>query len=136
MGFLSYLKLGSEAGRAVATPIEAVGNALDSLMTSDEEREQAKFLMEKLRQQPHVLQAEISQLQVQHRSIFVAGARPFISWVCGIGLSFAFIINPCIQWYTGKAGPALPLDTIMELIICVLGLGGMRTFEKYTKVAK
>ncbi len=136
MGFLSFLKLGKSAGDAIASPIDAVGNALDKLFTSKEEKEQAKAIMQKIKMEPHILQGEINKLEAQHRSIFVAGARPFIIWVCGVGLSFSFVINPIIQWYSGKPGPTLPLDTIMELILCILGLGGLRTFEKFTKVSK
>jgi hypothetical protein len=136
MGVLSFLKLGKQAGDAIASPVEAVGSALDKLFTSGEERAQASALMEKIKQKPHILQAELNKVQAQHRSLFVAGARPFILWICGVGLSFAFIINPIIQWWTGEPGPKLPLDTIMELIVCILGLGGLRTFEKYTKVSK
>ncbi len=136
MGFLSFLKLGKSAGEAISSPIDAVGNTLDKLFTSKEEKENAKAVMAKIKMKPQILQAEINKMEAQHRSIFVAGARPFILWICGFGLSFAFVINPLIQWFTNKPGPTLPLDTIMELILCILGLGGLRTFEKFTKVSK
>jgi hypothetical protein len=136
MSFLSFLKLGKEAGDAIASPIEAIGNACDKIFTSDEERKQAEIVLAKLNMRPHILQAEINKLEAQHRSVFVAGARPFILWICGIGLAFAFLINPCIQWYSGMPGPKLPLDIMTQIVICILGLGGLRTFEKINKVAK
>ena len=89
MGFFSSL-IGSE----VAQPIEAIGNVVDKLFTSDEERAQGKLLMEKLAQHPSELQVELNKVEANHRSIFVAGWRPFIGWVCGTGLSFVFVINP------------------------------------------
>ena len=132
MGFLSFL-----AGGKIAEPIEAVGNILDSLFTSDEERLDKKIVMERLRQQPALVQAEITKAQVMHRSIFVAGARPFLMWVCGMGFLFAFLLNPLLQWLMPDAGgPVLPLSAMMELTLAMLGLAGLRTVEKIKGVAK
>jgi len=125
MGFLSGL-LGSGA----AAPITAVGNVLDSLFTSDEEKLDKKIIMERLAQQPGLAQVELNKVEAQHRSLFIAGWRPFIGWVCGVGLTFMFLINPIMQWYTSKDGPALPEDIILELVIALLGLGALRTVEK------
>ena len=79
MGILSSLFSG---GSSVAQPIEAIGNIIDSVFTSDEERAQGDLLKQKLAMKPALLQAEISKVQAGHRSIFVAGARPFLMWVC------------------------------------------------------
>ena len=117
-------------GGGAAKPIEAIGNTLDKLFTSDDERAQAQAVMEKLKQHPAELQVELNKIEAQQRSLFIAGWRPFIGWTCGIGLSFAFVINPLIQWFTGQPGPDLPLPIIMNLVIALLGLGGLRTYEK------
>jgi hypothetical protein len=80
---------------------------------------------------PALLQAEISRVQAGHRSIFVAGARPFLMWVCGLGFLFAFVINPVLQWLAPELGsPELPLDAMLELTLAMLGLAGLRTVEK------
>lgn len=123
-------------GGGVKEPVEAVGNALDKLFTSDDERAQAEAVIARLRQQPHILQAEISKLEAQHRSTFVAGARPYIMYVCGTGLAFVFVINPIIQWATGKPGPVMQTDALLELVLALIGLGAMRTAEKMTGRAK
>jgi|TARA_R110000765_G_scaffold6383_1_gene19669 hypothetical protein len=118
-------------GRAVAEPIEAVGNVLDALFTSDDERLDKELIKQRLAQQPALAQAEITKVQAQHRSAFVAGARPFILWVCGFGFLFSFVINPVIQWIHPEAGsPILPLEVMMELTLAMLGLAGLRTIEK------
>jgi len=121
---------------AAAQPIEAVGNVFDKLFTSDEEKLQAQAVLEKLRQHPGELQVELNKIEAAHRSVFIAGARPFILWVCGVGLSFAFIVNPLIQWFTGEPGPELPLDVMIDLVIGILGLGALRTVEKLAGRAK
>ena len=118
-------------GKAVAEPIEAVGNVLDALFTSDDERLDKEIIKQRLAQQPALAQAEITKVQAQHRSTFVAGARPFILWVCGLGFLFSFVINPILQWIAPEAGsPVLPLDVMMELTLAMLGLAGLRTVEK------
>jgi len=118
-------------GKAVAEPIEAVGNVLDALFTSDDERLDKELIKQRLAQQPALAQAEITKVQAQHRSAFVAGARPFILWVCGFGFLFSFVINPVIQWIHPEAGsPVLPLEVMMELTLAMLGLAGLRTIEK------
>ena len=128
MGILSSLFSG---GSSVAQPIEAIGNIIDSVFTSDEERAQGDLLKQKLAMKPALLQAEISKVQAGHRSIFVAGARPFLMWVCGLGFLFAFVINPVLQWLAPELGsPELPLDAMLELTLAMLGLAGLRTVEK------
>jgi hypothetical protein len=126
VGLLSFFT----AGKAVAQPVEAVGNVLDKLFTSDEERLDKKIVMERLQQQPGLAQVELNKVEAQHRSLFVAGWRPAIGWVCAVGLSFNFVINPILQWITNDPGPALPQDIMLELVLALLGLGALRTVEK------
>ncbi len=127
---------GKIIGSTAAEPIEAIGSVLDKLFTSDEEKLQAKAVLEKLRQHPAELQVALNKIEAQHRSMFVAGWRPFIGWVCGLGLANVYLVNPWLQWLYGVKGPALPLDVIVELVIAMLGLGTLRTFEKFSGRAK
>ncbi|WBF68257.1 holin family protein [Desulfovibrio subterraneus] len=152
MGLLSVFGLGKAAGEAVATPVEAIGNVFDKLFTSDEERAQAEAIMEKLRQQPALVQAEINRVEAGHRSVFVAGWRPFLGWIGGCSLASFYLPKHIMAAYVwcwqcadllGAASrlgaiqdvhiPAYPIgldDTIMELLLGLLGLAGMRTVEK------
>lgn len=122
--------------KGTASAVDAIGSAVDKVFTSDEEREQAKATLEKLAQRPHILQAEITKLEASHRSPFVAGWRPAIGWVCAIGLMFPFVINPILQWTTGDPGPVLPTDALINLVLALIGLGGLRTAEKIAGKAK
>ncbi len=123
-------------GQSVAEPIQAIGTVLDKLFTSDEEKLQAKAVLEKLKQHPAELQVALNKIEAQHRSMFVAGWRPFIGWVCGLGLANVYLVNPWLQWLYGIKGPELPLDVIVELVIAMLGLGTLRTVEKFGGRAK
>jgi hypothetical protein len=80
-------------------------------------------------------QADVNKTEAASLSIFVAGWRPFIGWVCGSGLGFQFILAPLGTWIAALAGhpivfPTLDLSTLLTLLAGMLGLGGMRTFEK------
>ena len=79
------------------------------------------------------LQSEINKLEAKHRTIFVAGWRPFIGWVCGVALAYNFVLRDMLVWYMGAetAPPALQMEHLMTVLIGMLGLGGMRTFEKF-----
>lgn len=129
-------------GSTAAQPIEAIGNVFDQLFTSDQEREQAKAVLEKIAQQPHILQAEINKIEAQHRSIFVAGWRPFIGWVCGSALAYSFILRDLIAWGmnvwapSAQLPPELAMEHLVSILLALLGLGGMRTFEKIKGRAK
>jgi len=84
------------------------------------------------------LQAEINKIEAQHRTIFVAGWRPFIGWVCGFALAYNFILRDLLVWFIGpeQVPPALQMEHLMTVLIGMLGLGGMRTFEKFKDKAK
>lgn len=116
-------------------PIKAIGNALDGLFTSDEERKQCEALLMKLRQHPGELQVELNKIEAQHRSIFVAGWRPFIGWICGCALAWHFILYDLLMWISSVRGWLSPPELVgtselISVVFALLGLGGLRTFEK------
>jgi len=144
VSFLAKI-FGGVAGETIASPVEAVGNVLDKLFTSDEEKAAADAVMEKLRQQPHLLQGEINKIEAAHRSVFVAGWRPWIGWICGFGIATYFLpqhVLAAILWvrmaWNADALPPYPIgpDALLELTLAMLGLGLLRSAEKFGKVAK
>ena len=77
------------------------------------------------------VQSEINRMEAQHRSVFVAGWRPFIGWICGLALAYNFIIRDVIAWVSPDAiPPAIQMDQLITILLGMLGLGGLRTFEK------
>lgn len=128
--------LGSILGGGVAEPVKAVGTILDDLFTSDEERLGKEEALLRLAQRPALVQAEINKVEAQHRSVFVAGWRPFIGWVCGVALAYSFILRDVIAWaiVTGAQDlappPELAMEHLITILMALLGLGGFRTFEK------
>lgn len=87
-------------------------------------------------------QLAINQKEAEHGSIFVAGWRPFIGWVCGFGVAWQFVLSPIGTWVVVISGVDIPpipvLDTgpLMTLMLGMLGLGGLRTYEKRLGVAR
>ena len=80
-------------------------------------------------------QAQTNLEQAKHSSIFVAGARPAIMWICAFGLGWQFVFQPVCSWAMAiwspeLAMPIIPTEGLMTLTLSLLGLGGMRSFEK------
>ena len=74
----------------------------------------------------------INAVEAQHRTLFVAGWRPFIGWICGVALAYNFVVRDLIIWLTPtfETPPALQMDHLMTVLLGMLGLGGLRTYEK------
>ncbi len=81
-------------------------------------------------------QTDINLEEAKHPSIFVAGWRPFVGWVCGFSLGWQFIGSPIFEWIIKIAdknvsAPEMDTGSLVTVLFALLGLGGMRTFEKY-----
>lgn len=86
-------------------------------------------------------QREINKAEAAHESLFVAGWRPAIGWVCALALGFQYLVRPLLAWAGGVWWSHLPLlpgidDALWQLMFGMLGLGGLRSFEKARGVAK
>ena len=86
-------------------------------------------------------QIEVNKEQAKHASLFVSGARPAIMWVCCLGLLWQFFVGPILTWFTGiwfpdMIPPQLEVEGLITLVMSLLGLGAMRSFEKSKNVAR
>ncbi len=87
-------------------------------------------------------QIDTNKTEAASSSTFVAGWRPFIGWVCGSALAYTYIGYPLLVWIAAVWNPAfhppaLGIDNMLyELLLGMLGLGGLRTFEKIKGVAR
>ena len=85
-------------------------------------------------------QMDVNKAEAASPSPFTSGWRPAIGWVCGLALLFQYILRPVLMWFgviTGHQWPPLPGidDNLWQLMLGLLGLGGLRTFEKTKGVA-
>jgi len=87
-------------------------------------------------------QLEVNKVEAASRSAFVAGWRPFVGWTCGVALAYHFVLQPLILFGVTVAGvemsplPAFDMDTLLTVLLGMLGLGGLRTLEKTKGVSK
>lgn len=86
-------------------------------------------------------QLAVNEREAASASLFVAGWRPFVGWVCGGALAYQYIITPLACWVSAIAGYDMPTppplnEVLWQLLFGMLGMGGLRTFEKVKGVAK
>ena len=87
-------------------------------------------------------QLEINKAEASHRSIFVAGWRPFLGWCLSFAMAWHFVLAPMAIFIAGWVGAEIPelptfdMDSLMTVLLGMLGLGGLRTVEKLKKVTK
>jgi len=125
MGFLSKI-----VGGGVVDAATGIANIVDKFVETPDERKAADILLAKMAQRPAELQVELTKIEAGHRSVFVAGWRPALGWVCALGLAYAFLIHPTISFFYDGPMPELPTDIMFELVVAMLGLAGLRTAEK------
>lgn len=124
-------------GGGILSAAEGVANIIDRFVETDEEKQAAEILKAKMMMQPSLAQIELNKIEAGHRTVFVAGWRPFIGWVCGFALVWHFILFDMLTWVTVNFFPhvtQLPqltgTDTLLTVLLSLLGLGAMRTAEK------
>jgi len=78
------------------------------------------------------LQTKINEIEAQHRSVFVAGWRPAVGWTSAIALMYNFVVRDLFIWVMQPetVPPALQMEHLMTVLMGMLGLGGLRTYEK------
>lgn len=108
-------------------------------------KEQLKFKLETFEEentkQLKLAQVELNKIEANHSSVFVAGWRPFVGWVCGAGFAMNFLVAPFLTFTVGLFGstvvfPQADLTTMMPVLIGMLGLGGYRMKEKLSDKAR
>ena len=83
-------------------------------------------------------QIEVNKVEAASSNLFVSGWRPFIGWTCGLGMFGNFITIPFANFVLALVSmdiviPLVPLETMMPVLMGMLGLGAMRSFEKTRK---
>jgi roadblock/LC7 domain-containing protein len=129
----------------VTALLPALGTLIDRLIPDRAAAEKAKAEMEmqlvNAANEAAMAQVEVNKIEADHSSVFVAGWRPSIGWVCAAGLAWAFVAAPVASWALVAFGikaelPAIQFDHLFELVLAMLGIGGLRTFEKLRGVAR
>lgn len=121
--------------------LESVGKIAGDLITTDKERAELALKAQELDQRLDLAQIEVNKAEAGSASVFVAGWRPFIGWVCGAACAWNWLGLPLSSFLLAVAGHPVSftpadLSEMWPLLLGMLGIGGLRTFEKVKGVAK
>ena len=126
MGFFS-----KALGLGIVKTAEGVAGVVNQFMETPDEKRAAQIVMTKLNQNSDKWQTEINKIEAGHRSLFVAGWRPAIGWICAFGLTWGWILAPFIQFlFPDKVMPVIETGQAIALVMALLGIGGLRSYEK------
>jgi len=86
-------------------------------------------------------QIEVNKIEASHRSIFVAGWRPCCGWICAIALGYHFVLQPIILFVLSLYDlqyqlPKFDMGALLYVLGGMLGLGGLRSYEKSKGLTK
>jgi len=121
--------------------VGVAGKVLDKFIEDKDLKTKLNAELEKEVIQLSKAQTEANIEQAKHPSLFVAGARPAIMWICAFGLAWQFVLSPLLSWTALMFDPTFVLPEIqteglISLVLALLGLGGMRSLEKTKGVAR
>lgn len=132
--------------------LEIGGKVLDKLFPDPIEREKAEYALWKLKQDGQLAQLsadttlatgqlEVNKAEASSGNTYASSWRPTVGYVCIAGLGYTFILQPLLPWIAALCGatvpplPALDTDVLMTLLLGMLGIGGLRSFDKTKGVA-
>jgi len=127
--------IGSLVSSGATNLLDSAAANIDKFVQTPDERREALTALAKA-------QIELNKQEAKHRNIFLAGWRPAVGWICASALAYNFILRDLLAWLllnTNQAitlPPALAMDHLLTILLGMLGLGGLRTFEKNKKLTK
>ena len=122
-----------------------VDRVLDFIPNPEERRKAEEKIKSTLTDQIHEIalaQIEVNKTEAAHKSIFVAGWRPFVGWICACGVAWAFVLQPIANWIAAvifaynQHFPEVDIANLIVLLTGLLGMGGLRTYEKSMGVSR
>lgn len=125
------------------TIMDVITGPVDKLIVDKDKKNQFKHELEMEILRTGLAQSEVNKEEAKHPSIFVAGWRPFIGWVCGLALAWHFMGADLLNWVRVVFFPDMPeppaltgTETLVTILLSMLGLGGLRTVEKLKGVSR
>lgn len=121
--------------------IKGATGIIDKFIVDPSEKLEAQTQMYQMLMNSDMAQMEVNKQEAAHKSLFVAGWRPAVGWTCAIGLFWGTIGQNILQW--GMAiwaptvvAPVIDTATLIPILMGMLGMGGLRTFEKMKKISR
>tara|TARA_R100000995_G_scaffold74373_1_gene43404 strand:+ start:674 stop:1084 length:411 start_codon:yes stop_codon:yes gene_type:complete len=121
--------------------VGVAGKVLDKFVEDKDLRTKIEGELKGQMIQLDLAQAQANVEAAKHPSLFVSGARPAILWICAFGLGWQFVFQPVFVWAVAVSGsdlviPIIPTEGLMSLTLSLLGLGAMRSAEKFKGKAR
>jgi len=130
----------------ITSLIEPVTGLLDKFIEDKDQKaklaHEIATMGEKHAQQLSLAQIEVNKAEAASGSFFKGGWRPFVGWVCAVAFAYHFVIQPLLIFifsYAGIEPPDLPefeMNTLLTVLGGLLGIGGLRTYEKQKQITK
>ncbi len=132
----------------ISSVVESVGKVIGDLHTSDKERMELELESKRIDQAVDLGQMEVNKVEAANQNLFVAGWRPAIGWVGAGAMFYQFLLYPLLVWawvwlqaegYVPKEvkpPPMLDTEALWVILSGMLGIAGMRSFEKSRGVAR
>ena len=128
----------------ITAAMDIGGKLIDRLWPDPAQGAAAKLELIKLQQSGDLAQMtgqlEINKIEAANANMFVSGWRPAIGWVCALALLYQYLVRPLAVAIFAAVGHPLPTmpgldENLWQLMMAMLGMGGLRTFEKVQGVA-
>jgi|TARA_S200002703_G_scaffold131049_1_gene118422 hypothetical protein len=121
--------------------IDPVSTILDKFVADKDLKQKLEHELKTELHKANMAQIEVNKIEAGHRSIFVAGWRPFLGWCLSFAMAYHFILQPIAIFSISVAGlsydlPQFDMSSLMTVLLGMLGLGGMRTYEKSKGLTK
>ena len=124
-----------------SSTIKAVGNIVDELYTSEEEKAAAKLAIKKVEAELKKRQMDINLADAQSKAGGISGAiqriwRPLIGFGCALAIMFEYVVKPFLMFFLATFHietlplPEMDMGTLMPLVMALLGMGAIRSYEK------
>lgn len=136
----------------VTAAFDLGGKILDKFFPDPAQRAEAMLKLEEMKQTGELAaltaetdlakgQLAINEAEASNSSLFVSGWRPWLGWVCGTAFAYHYVMQPLLAFLLAAIGhpvtlPVFNMDALITVLFGMLGLGGMRTFEKVKGVTK
>ena len=121
--------------------IQPVSEILDKFVADKDLKIKLQHELNQEIHKANLAQLEVNKVEAAHKNVFVAGWRPFTGWVCASALAYHFILEPIIVFGLALNNiqltlPQFDMGSLLTVLMGMLGLGGLRTFEKTKGITK
>jgi len=133
---------GQETLMSIAETLTGVaGKVLDKFVQDKDLKAKLDHELNMAFHEANLAQTEINKVEAASQSMFVAGWRPFVGWTCGVALMYHFLLLPLLHFILKATGnevelPEFDFSHLSTILMGMLGLGGLRTYEKLRGVSR